>query len=155
MPGDLRVQIKVDAREAIARMKAMARRSKDFRSVFRWAKRELERANANNFAQNGLPTGRPWSPLDPQYASWKATKFPGKPTMIASGKLFQELRSLNGPANSIRLKAATFGTDVEYAKFHQYGTSKMRKRQIVFEPRGFSGRLAIVAADYVVDGRVR
>ncbi len=154
MPGDLRIKIKVDARAAIARMKAMERRSKDFRSVFRWAKKELERANAANFTQNGLPVGG-WRPLDPQYASWKARRFPGAPTLVASGKLFRELRSLDGPANSIRLTSATFGTDLEYAKFHQYGTSKMPKRKIIYEPNLFAERLAILAADYVSDGRMR
>jgi phage gpG-like protein len=53
------------------------------------------------------------------------------------------------------MKKATFGTDVEYAKFHQYGTTNMAKRQIIFEPTGFGERLAIIAADYVSDGRVR
>lgn len=154
MPSDLKIKIKVDARSAIARMKAMERRSKDFRPVFRWAKRELQRANAANFAQNGLPVGG-WSPLKPRYASWKATRFPGAPTLVASGKLFRELRSLDGPANSIRMNSATFGTDLEYAKFHQYGTTKMAKRQIVYEPNQFAERLAILAADYVSDGRIR
>jgi phage gpG-like protein len=154
VPGNLRIRIKVDARAAIARMNSMERRSKDFRPIFRWAKRELERANAENFARNGLPVGG-WSPLKPRYAAWKATKFPGAPIMVASGKLFRELRSLNGPANSIRMKSATFGTDLEYAKFHQYGTTRMPKRKIVYEPKQFAERLAILAADYVSDGRTR
>lgn len=154
MASDLRIKIKIDARRAISRMRAMERRSKDFRSVFKWAKRELQRANAENFAANGLPVGG-WSPLKPRYAAWKATKFPGAPTLVMSGKLFRELRSLNGPVNSIGLTKATFGTDIEYAKFHQYGTTKMAKRQIVYEPTGFAERLAIIAADYVTDGRVR
>lgn len=74
--------------------------------------------------------------------------------MVISRKLFNSLRNLNGPANSIRLKQATFGTDVEYAKFHQYGTSKMPKRQLVYEPRGFASRIALLSARHVVDGRL-
>jgi len=38
---------------------------------------------------------------------------------------------------------------------HQYGTSKMPKRQIIYEPNQFAERLAILAADYVSDGRVK
>lgn len=154
MASDLKIKITIDARRAIARMKAMERRSRDFRPVLRWAKGELERSNAANFAANGLPVGG-WSPLKPRYASWKATRFPGAPTLVMSGKLFRELRSLDGPANSIGLSKATFGTDIEYAKFHQYGTTKMAKRQIIYEPTGFAERLAILAADYVSDGRIR
>ena len=64
------------------------------------------------------------------------------------------MRNLNGPANSIRLMKATFGTDVEYAKFHQYGTSKMPKRQLVYEPKGFASRVALLSARHVVDGKL-
>ena len=53
MPGDLRIQITVDAVAAIRRMKDMRDRSKDFRPVFRWAKRELGLMNGQNFAFNG------------------------------------------------------------------------------------------------------
>jgi hypothetical protein len=47
---------------------------------------------------------------------------------------------------------ATFGTKVEYAKFHQYGTTKMPKRKVVYEPLGFASRLGEVAATYVCHG---
>ena len=154
MASDLKIKIKIDARAAIKRMKDMEKRSMDFKPVFRWAKRELGLMNAQNFTQNGLPAGG-WSPLDPKYAAWKAVNFPGTPTMVRSGKLFNSLRSLNGGVNSIGLKKATFGTDVEYAKFHQYGTTKMPKRKLVFEPAGFAERLALLAAKHVADGELR
>jgi len=48
----------------------------------------------------------------------------------------------------------TLGTKVEYAKFHQYGTTKMPKRKIIFEPAGFAEKYANDAADWVVDGQV-
>jgi len=153
MASDLKIKITIDARAAIKRMKDMERRSTDFKSVFRWAKRELGLMNAQNFTSNGLPVGG-WSPLDPKYAAWKAIHFPGAPTMVRSGKLFNSLRSLNGGVNSIGLKKATFGTDVEYAKFHQYGTTKMAKRKLVFEPAGFAERLALLAAKHVADGKL-
>ena len=103
MPGDLRIQITIDAEAAIKRMKDMRDRSKDFRPVFRWAKRELGLMNGQNFAQNGLPSGKPWSPLDPQYAAWKATAYPGKPDMVISKKLFHSAQMLN-TQNSINME---------------------------------------------------
>jgi len=151
MASNLKITIKVDARAAIKLMKSMERRSLDFKPVFRWAKRELGLMNAANFTSNGLPVGG-WSPLSPAYSAWKSVNFPGRPTMIRSGKLFNSLRSLDGPVNSIGFTKATFGTDVEYAKFHQYGTTKMAKRKLVYEPAGFAQRLAILSARHVVNG---
>jgi phage gpG-like protein len=150
----VRIKVSVDAEKAIDRMSDMEKRSRDFRVVLRFAKAELAKANKLNFNSLGLPVGG-WSPLQPRYASWKAREFPGTPPMIVSGKLFRSLTQLDGPANSIGLTKATFGTDIEYAKFHQYGTTKMAKRKIVYEPVLFAKSLAIIAAGYVADGRVR
>lgn len=147
------IRIDVNASRAIIKMEQMAERAKDFRPVFRWAKRELGLMNGQNFAQNGLPVGG-WSPLNPQYAEWKSRNYPGRPDMVISKKLFNSLRNLNGPANRINKLTAEFGTDVEYAKFHQYGTNKMPKRQIVYEPAGFADRIALLAGRYLVDGTV-
>jgi phage gpG-like protein len=148
------VRVRVFAEAAIRRMRDMERRSKDFRPVLRWAKREIEKANARNFAASGLPVGG-WAPLDARYAAWKATNFPGRPIMEVNGRLADSLTRLDGPVNKIRLKSAEFGTDVEYAKFHQYGTSRMPKRQIVYEPKGFARTLAEHTGEYVVYGRFR
>jgi phage gpG-like protein len=46
------------------------------------------------------------------------------------------------------------GTTVEYAKFHQYGTTKMPKRKIVFEPAGFAKKVGADAAAWVARGEV-
>ncbi len=148
------VKVTVHAEKAIKRMRDMERRSKDFRAVFRWAKKELEKANKENFAASGLPVGG-WAPLDQKYSAWKSVNFPGRPILEATGNLKNSLVRLDGPTNKIRLKSAEFGTDVEYAKFHQYGTSKMAKRQIVYEPRGFARTLAEHTGEYVVYGRFR
>lgn len=64
----------------------------------------------------------------------------------------RSLTNLFGPPNDIDATSATFGTRVEYAKFHQYGTKYMPARKIVFEPRGFANDLASKAATYVANG---
>jgi len=147
------IKIHVNASLAIIKMEQMIERSRDFKPVFRWAKRELGLMNGANFAQGGLPVGG-WAPLDPQYAEWKSRNFPGRPDMVLSKKLFNSLRNLNGPANRINDTTAEFGTHVEYAKFHQYGTNKMPKRQLVYEPAGFASQLALITGKYVVDGTI-
>ena len=149
------IHIKVDAKKAIKRMVDMKRRGKDFAPVFKEARSGLEAWNSANFTQNGVPSGSPWNALHASTLQWKAMHYPGTTPMVRTGKLFRSLTSLKGPANSIGGNEAEFGTNIEYAKFHQYGTSKMPKRKIVYEPKQFAERLAILAADYVSDGRTR
>jgi len=59
---------------------------------------------------------------------------------------------LRGNPNEIHAKRAVFGTDIEWAKFHQMGTSKMPKRQIIFEPYEANIRWSKWAADYMLNG---
>lgn len=147
----IRISIHCNNIEAVEKLNGMIKRTKDFRTVFEWARIDLQRANAENFNTSGLPVGG-WSPLKPRYAAWKAIHFPGAPIMVQDGKLFKSLTDLRGSPNKIRRMEAEFGTKVDYAKFHQYGTTKMPKRQIVFEPVGFAYELAKRSAKYVVDG---
>lgn len=148
------LDIDVDARRAMARLAAMKTRSKDFRKVFNWARRELERENAANFASNGGRSGATWAPLDPGYGSWKASRFPGAPLLVRSGNLFRSLVNLSGPPNSMGRMSAEFGTNVRYAKFHENGTEHMPRREIVFTPPLFARELAKHAAEYVSDGLI-
>ena len=145
----IRINIECDADEAIKFLDGMIDRSQNFTVVFQWAKRYLARANSENFTSGGLPVGG-WSLLKPKYSAWKAVRFPGMPLMQQTGKLFRDLASLNGSPNEINLTSATFGTRIEYAKFHQYGTTRMPKREIVFEPPLFARELAEKAAKHVV-----
>lgn len=143
------IRVRIDPHGTVRYIKEMERRAVNFVSVFHWAKREIEKANAANFTSNGLPVGG-WSPLKPKYAAWKAVHFPGTPTLVQDGTLFRSLTNINGSDSRIRATTAEFGTSVKYAKFHQYGTTKMAKRQIVFEPPLFAKALADKAAKHIV-----
>lgn len=136
----MRIEIDVDDAGAMAYLTRMEQRADNFRPVFRWAKRELRKANAENFTSGGLPVGG-WVPRTREYA-W--------PIMRKSGKLFNSLANLNGPSNQIHSHYANFGTKIEYAKFHQYGTSRMPKRQIIFVPTLFAKELGSKAAKHIV-----
>lgn len=137
------IDITCDAVKAIARLQAMQTRSQNFRPLFEYARLELQRANAENFAAGGLPSGKRWKPEEEPDPA---------PLMRETGSLFRSLTNLFGRPNRIGATSAEFGTKVEYAKFHQYGTSKMPSRKIVFEPRGFARDLADKAATYVANG---
>lgn len=149
------VRVDVDVAETVLYLTKAEERADNMIPVWLWARRELEQANAENFAANGLPSGKAWSPLDPEYGTWKSSRFPGMPTLVRSGKLFNSLTNLRGLPNFVRRDAAAFGTNIEYAKFHQSGTFKMPKRQILFEPPLFAFRLAERMGSWIVDGEVR
>ncbi len=147
----LRLKIKCDNRRAMLRLDAMKNAATDFRPVFEWARRELAKSYKDNFTASGLPVGG-WSPLKPEYASWKARNFPGAPLMVQTGKLFRDVSSLRGAKTSIRKTKATFSTSgIEYASFHQYGTSRMAKRVVIFEPPLFAQKLANEAKEHITD----
>ena len=139
--------------KTIARMSAMASRAQAFNPVFLKAKEELHMANASNFASNGLLVGG-WAPLDAEYAAWKLSRFPGAPPLVRTGKLFASLAGANASSFRMTNTSLSVGTTVEYAKFHQYGTSKMAKRKIVFEPPGFAKKVGADAGAGVARGEV-
>jgi phage gpG-like protein len=138
------IDIDVDDDAAQAALAGMSFRSKDMTPVFIEARAELSKANAENFTTGGLPSGG-WSPRKDLYA-W--------PIMRKTNELFGSLVSLTGPGNTIAPMTASFGTAVEYAKFHQSGTTKMAQRKVVFEPRGFSREVASDAAEHITDGGI-
>lgn len=149
----VRVRTSVSGTQSVNRyFDGMLRRSADFRQIFRWAQRELEEANRENFATHGAASGRPWMPLDNEYARWKLGNYGAKPIMIREGDLYQELTFLRGRPNDIGNRSATFGTDLPYAKFHQAGTRNMARRTIVFVPELFAERLGRMVLNYLVYG---
>lgn len=144
--GKLQFNIDLDVGRAQRRLEAVELRSKNLAPIFLYAQQRLRVANAENFAVGGLPdAGGPWKPR-------KDGGSYTHPLMIRSGTLMNSLTSLFGPPNIIMPTYAEFGTNVEYAKFHQYGTTKMPARKVVFEPRGFGRDLAERTASYIANG---
>lgn len=152
--------IDVDTWEAKRLIRDMKDRASSYKRIFEIARANLESLNAVHFATSGAaPTGKavygdgaggsigragPWKP----YGSWSARA--GQPvTMRRTGKLIESLTNLRGAPNDIGRSSATFGTNVEYAMFHQYGTSKMPKRPVVFEPTGFAKEMAEITGYYL------
>ena len=146
-------RITVEDKEARLGMKRRFDRAEDFRPVLRWARQELEEANRANFTSQGSTSGKPWLPLDDEYGRWKLANYGPLPILIVSGSLKESLVRLRGRPNEIGKKSAVFGTNIPYAKFHQYGKSKMPQRKIVFVPTMFAKGLASQIAEYIVHGR--
>ena len=129
----------------------MQRRSRDVRTIFQRIRADLRKHWTENFTANGLPVGG-WAPLDAEYGAWKSAHYPGAPPLVQTGQLFTSLSVLRGSPNDIGRRRATFGTDIEHAKFHQMGTSKMPKRQIIYEPAEAQSRWGNWIADYIAHG---
>lgn len=142
-----------DLEEPQGYLKDIKDRTGDFRYIFEKMRDDLSDQWKRNFTTNGSLVGG-WRPLDKEYGAWKSVHFPGAPPMIRTGRLFRSVSDLRGAPNEINKMSATFGTDIKYADFHQYGTKNMAKREIVFEPFGFAQKWSRAAADYIMDGKV-
>ena len=146
-----RIEVKGTKRTK-AYFKGMQRRALNFGAQLRWARDEIKKANRQNFATQGMASGKAWNALDLEYQSWKIQNYGPLPTMIREGDLYRELTTLSGRANHIGLRSAQFGTDLDYARFHQTGTRFMPARKIVFVPKDFARQLGEEVGEYLVFG---
>lgn len=153
MSDNVRISVEIDIGDLDKKLFKMSSRALTMLPLLPEAKTRLEMSNVANFTSNGLPSGG-WAPLDAKYGSWKAVAFPGTPPMVRTGKLFSSLANLSNTALRMSNTEFEFGTSVSYAKFHQMGTEKMPKRQIVFVPRRFAEWVGSSYASWVVDGEV-
>ena len=149
----MKIEYSIDTNNIPEKFLARAARASTLLPLFPAAKRKMEFSFASNFASNGLQVGG-WAPLDAEYSSWKAVRFPGAPPLVRSGRLFRSLAAQNTATFRATRMEFEFGTSVPYAKFHQYGTEKMPKRQIVFTPRDFGDWFGQKAVSWVVDGEL-
>lgn len=155
MKTNVRIR-KVDTSALRRRFAAMSRRSQDFRPVFKWVLKELQKAHLANFTREGTVDGAPWKPLDPQYASWKLSNYGANGILVADGSLRRSLTvdSSRGAVRDVGFRTATFGTQIPYAKFHQSGTRFMAERKPVFLPSLMPNQTATVVGEYIVHGSV-
>lgn len=142
----LDVDAEFNSDEIIRKYKEIEKAATHLKPVFKWAREELRETYINHFLSNGSGT---WKPLDPEYGSWKASRYPGAPTLIRNGRLFQSVSKLE--IDKINNMSANFGTNAEVAKFHQYGTWSMPKREIIFEPPMFAKKLSDKIAEHIED----
>jgi len=142
----MRVQVHVDTDKVEQALENIQEAVKDLRPVFRKAEKDLSDIYTNHFTSNG--SGK-WKPLDAEYGAWKSANYPGRPTLVQGGGLFRTIRKFS--VREINKTSASFGTDAKVAKFHQYGTWSMPKREIIFEPPLFAQKLAKEIADHLED----
>jgi phage gpG-like protein len=85
---------------------------------------DLVKAYLSNqvYASQGTVLGAQWAPLSAAYSAAKVKKYPGKGTLVASGEMMQSYYTV--PTDL----AVTIMAGVDYAQYHQTGTSKMPQR---------------------------
>lgn len=139
------VNFTIDTKEVRRVVAGVRWRMRSYRPVFEDYRSYLEGAYAVNFATGGSLVGG-WPP-EKAYGSWSSAG--GYAALFRTGRLTESLTNLRGAPNDIDRKAATFGTSVPYAKFHQHGTSEMPRRPVVFLPSGTNMYLAERTAQYL------
>lgn len=82
--------------------------------------------------QGAGPSGG-WAQLSADYAAWKEKKHPGNPILVLEDRMRQALTSSSSPfaqrvASGDEFEFGTHG--LEYASYHQLGTTKMPARPV-------------------------
>ncbi|WP_233531561.1 phage virion morphogenesis protein [Antrihabitans sp. YC2-6] len=65
------------------------------------------------FASRGGVIGEPWQRLSPDYAAWKAKKYPGRPVLIRRGLMQRSFHYRSTPMS------VTISNSAPYFKYHQ------------------------------------
>jgi phage gpG-like protein len=89
-----------------------------------------------------------WRQLSDGYRKWKSKNYPGEGILSLTGDLRRSLTNRFSPATVYEdePRQLTLGTIVHYAKYHQYGTSRMPARppiDITQEQINQMGRVAV------------
>jgi phage gpG-like protein len=150
---DVHVVVEIDGiDETLEYLEDVRKRMRDLRPIWPGLQQSLKRYSIANFTAQGLPSGG-WRPLDAEYASWKSGRFPGAPILVQTGKLFRQV--LEGPKLDGARDNASFSFEGRIAKFHQYGTTKMPARPVLFAPEVWVDEAVDTMADYIVGGLAR
>ena len=109
-----------------------ADRAEDFRPVWPLVGDLVSQAVGEQFATEGARFHTPWKPLDPDYKRWKIQQGWSSQTLVASGRMRDSFTSRPMAIERYYPDHADFGSDVEYAEYHQTGTSRgLPRRPIV------------------------
>jgi phage gpG-like protein len=124
MPRGLEVEItERGAATAALHLRQVGERAADPRPAFDKIGRDLQQSEAAWFATRGEGT---WPPLAQQTEEFKAAQGLRSEPLVATGRLRESLvRRSAAKTTGTELR---YGTDVPYARFHEYGTANMPRR---------------------------
>lgn len=137
------------AEKAAAELTALSGKMQNLRGLFEQVlEPDIYEWQAERFDQEGKPER--WARLSDRYAAWKARRYPGRRILEREGLLREGLTRRGGRFQVRRVTDTSLelGTSAPYAQFHQFGTRRMPRREIVTITGDDERRWARLAEDY-------
>jgi hypothetical protein len=103
----------------------------DFRPVWEAIHLNFVQIEEQQFDSQGARGGQPWPPLSPSYAAWKEKWSPGMPILRLTQRMWGEFAVGVGMMVDIAPMYMRLTPTVDYAQWHQRGTSRMPARKVV------------------------
>lgn len=128
----------------------------DARPAFRQMTQMLEQAERRQFdTQGGFASGG-WAPLKPETVRAKVRKHQDPRILRATGALEASLtHGGSGARRHVGSQELIYGTDIEYARFHQHGTRRMPQRRPLETTKNMRVQLMKVLQRWIVRGEVK
>ncbi len=124
--------------KAIKKLDLLRKRGLDTKPVLEKFLEDMKESIGNNYSAQGAPFGGRWQGLSAKYKTWKRKHYgSGKADLVLTGKL---RRAATGDKSAgwydkINKNFVEWGIQgIEYAQYHQFGTSKMPQR-VFFLPK--------------------
>lgn len=139
--------------ERVKRRLGSARdRSRDVRPAWAAVGDDVADAMAMQFMTAGAAAGRPWAPLNPDYLAWKVAHNYDPRTLHRTRRMRDSLVSRPMDIEEYHAEYADFGSSDEKLPFHQYGTSRMPQREVLFWHEPLITRTVRRVRNYIVTG---
>lgn len=107
------------------------------------------------FDSEGSFAGESWSPLSPQYSTWKERHYPGAGILVRTGAL---RRAASNPSRAVTPTSLTLTIDSPYLEYHQQDDDDadytLPRRPLVFGdplPAAAQAELQAAADTYITD----
>lgn len=138
------------ADEVVLKMQQMARRVQYPRPAWERVADAFGRFMKRQFETGGASAGKAWAPLDPAYMRWKVDRGFAPDILVRTGRLKRSLTERPFGVETFTRDGVTLGTDVEYAKFHQFGTDTIPARPMLRTNEDFEDEINDILARYVL-----
>lgn len=111
-------------------------------------------AEQKQFKSEGGYGSAGWAPLSAAYAARKRREVGNKPILVYSGTLKKGLTHRPFPVEAVEAQFAVFGTDLDYALYHQHGTPRMPARPVISLPESVRQQWVKILQRWLVTGSV-
>ena len=124
------IEIAIDDREILAVLADLNARADDMTPAFDAIGMEMEARISRRFEDTADPAGRLWQPHPTRGFPWEYPGYPKTGNRRLLDRTGDMLDSLNHQADR---DGVTVGFGVPYAAYHEWGTSKMQRRGMLFD----------------------